>query len=361
MAAIQRLTTTLSLVNKKSCSQRRTPFGAVGRRRLLSQHRLQSSSCEPEFASSQQQHANVIDVQELAQAMRREVREYTRNCVVKPKLVGILADRSKRSNNAQQEEIDAEIYSAMIHETLRQDGMEYELAQCSATTMTDMEQVIEEMNHRDDVHGILVFYPIFRRHHQHAQSKRHSPYMNASTGTYYKTQDDYLRDLVNPSKDVEALAVLKIIERYHSHDSNNNLKPQRWSGLTATIINRSEILGRPLAALMSLQGANVYSVDESSVLQFMPGGRLCRCHFTLENCLQKSSVVVTAVPSPNFVLPSESIQCGTMVINVAEHSNVDESLLLEIPNVKLVPQVGSCTVAALEQNLMRLHKQQMGF
>jgi methylenetetrahydrofolate dehydrogenase (NAD+) len=344
----------------------------------------------PSFGSYSQ-HPNVVDVHGLAQSLRQEVRTYTSRSSTKPKLIGIMADRSQ-SNNPQwrQDEDDAEIYSINIEETLREDGLEYELMRCPSNTIMDVEHAIRQANARSDVHGILVFYPIFKRDKQFASVlKSHGPYLNSSTGVFYKTHDDYLRDIVSHEKDVEALgtgynarwlfrarkqlladpyipctvqAVLKILETYHSHGTLvscgtnegliDRLATQRWTGVTATVINRSEILGRPLAALMALQGANVYSVDESSVLQFLPGGRLRRCHQTLQECLKQSTIVVTAVPSANFTLPSDCIQEGTTVVNV-----IDERTLLERPNVKLVAQVGSCTVAALEQNLVRLHRQ----
>lgn len=353
----------------------------------------------------------LIDVQELATSMRDEVRSYVQSCSTPPKLVGILADRSHyyslvspppirarvstdSHHDANNFDDDAEVYSNNIAETLNQDGIEYELQRCQAMVPKDVEKVIRAMNQRDDVHGILIFYPIFKtaNNSNSLLLKSKGPYLDASTGVYYKTPDDYLRDTVCPTKDVEALsnqykarwlfrarkqivaepyvpctvqAVLKILQTYHYHRRVVNSKGTGvddssllWAGLTATIVNRSEILGRPLAALMALQGANVYSVDESSILQFMPGGRMRRCRTSLRDCLQQSTVVVTAVPSAEFCLPSDCIQEGTTVVNVAVSMNVDEESLLKRPNVKLVPQVGSCTVAALEHNLIRLHQQQ---
>jgi methylenetetrahydrofolate dehydrogenase (NAD+) len=200
---------------------------------------------------------------------------------------------------------------------------------------------------------------------------------------HYKTHDDWIRDRVSPGKDVEALchdynarwhfraratnrtqnevyvpctalAVNQILETYHQFDLQG---PDRWRGVTVTVVNRSEIFGRPLAALLALKGATVYSVDDKSILLFMDGGRMRRCTgLTLNDCLKRSSVVVTGVPSPNFMLPSESIAPGSTVVDVSEFSNVCEDAILDRPNVKLIPHVGKVTVAALEQNLIRLHQ-----
>lgn len=72
---------------------------------------------------------------------------------------------------------------------------------------------------------------------------------------------------------------------------------------------------------------------------------------------QKSSVVITGVPTKDYRLPSSWIQPQTVVVNVASYKNVDEDSLLRIPGVVYVPLVGKVTVAMLERNLMRLYQQ----
>lgn len=71
----------------------------------------------------------------------------------------------------------------------------------------------------------------------------------------------------------------------------------------------------------------------------------------------QSSIVVTGVPTKSYRLPTEWIQPGTVVVNVASYKNVDEEALLRIPGVLYVPQVGKVTVAMLERNLIRLYDQ----
>lgn len=58
-------------------------------------------------------------------------------------------------------------------------------------------------------------------------------------------------------------------------------------GKTVTIINRSEIVGRPLAAMLANDGADVYSIDIDSIYLFR-GGRLHKCEGeTPETCVRK--------------------------------------------------------------------------
>lgn len=47
-------------------------------------------------------------------------------------------------------------------------------------------------------------------------------------------------------------------------------KEEALRGKIITIVNRSEVVGRPLAAMLSNDGAKVYSVDVNDVLEFIP-------------------------------------------------------------------------------------------
>ena len=121
-----------------------------------------------------------------------------------------------------------------------------------------------------------------------------------------------------------------------------------------TIINRSEVLGLPLATMLSNQAATVYSVDKNSILQFQSDGKIRREHatVTLEQCVRNSSVIVSGVPSDDFTIPTDWISDDAIVINVANVSNFDEATLL----IAYVPHVGRVTVAALGSNLICLHR-----
>lgn len=331
-----------------------------------------AASDAPSPSDWYRQHPSVIDVTSLADSLRRNVREYTqRNSL---KLVGILANQGPHRH-------DSELYSERIQDTFIEDGIDYELWRCpsgggdpSADGIRRIQDQIRRANQRDDIHGVLIFYPIY----PHGPK---GPYKNRITGVYYKTHDDHLRDLVDPTKDVEglggtkwfnirdrhpfqqlplvypctALSVVQIIEKHHILKGSAT---SSWQDQTIAIVNRSEIMGRPLAAMLAQKGATVYSIDIDSILQFRPNGRLHLCSRTatsLESCLQESQVVVTGVPSTGFRLPIPSIAESTTLINVSEFPNVCElTLVTERPDVQYIPQVGKVTVAVLENNLMNL-------
>lgn len=363
---------------------------------------------------------SAIDVTPLAESLRSKVREYTSNKTNSLKLIGVLANEGSHR-------LDSEIYSDRIQQTFEEDGIDYEVwkypvfggddddddddnnihntddndrpgldeEKQQQTKLQWIKDKIQTINSSIDIDGTLVFYPI------HPFGPK-GPYKCRLTGVYYKTQDDHIRDLIHPSKDVEglcgtkwfqirdsrqkdppsiypctALSVLRILEEYHigsngenthgGNDSdgagNNNKGEQRiqqcWKDQTISIVNRSEIMGRPLAVMLAEKGATVYSIDIDSILQFRPNGkRLRRCNpktTTLETCLEESTVVVAGVPSADFRLPLSSIKQGSTIVSVSEFPNVCEATLFrERPDIKYIPQVGKVTVATLSLNLMHL-------
>ena len=331
--------------------------------------------------------SQMVDVSDIAQDMRLGVREYTERHE-NVKLVGILAQPPQSSPWSI---AGAELYSDQISRIFEEDSIHYHVSRCVASSPQAVASKIQKYNQDSSVHGILVFYPIFSS--QQRNDRR--IYMHRATGVYFKTDDDWLRDSVHPSKDVEGLchayhsrglfrqraatgrkqchtyipctaqAVSRILDR---HCMSKTLEDSclsdetRWTGCTVTIVNRSEIMGRPLAALLALKGAVVYSVDESSILEFSTGRRLRRRNdMSLEKCLERSEIIVSGVPNESFKLPSHAIRDGSFIVNVSEHLNIEEdSLFPTKPNVQLVPHVGKVTVASLEENLVRLHREQKG-
>lgn len=86
-------------------------------------------------------------------------------------------------------------------------------------------------------------------------------------------------------------------------------------GKTITIVNRSEIVGRPLAALLANDGANVYSVDITGVQHYTRGvGIKMKQHqvhdtdLKLEDVAPKSDVIITGVPTKNYKFPLELVK-----------------------------------------------------
>ncbi|KIV77438.1 hypothetical protein, variant [Exophiala sideris] len=202
-------------------------------------------------------------------------------------------------------------------------------------------------------------------------------------------QDQYLQQIVDVSKDVEGLshqyifnmyqnirflddeqvmksilpctplAVIKILEYLHIY---NPILPygNRLFGRTICVVNRSEVVGRPLAALLANDGASVYSVDVTGVQQFTRGeGIRKRKHevhekegWTVENCAPMCDVVITGVPGDKYKFPTHLLKEGAVCINFSSEKNFP-------PEVKerasiYVPAIGKVTISVLLRNLLRI-------
>jgi methylenetetrahydrofolate dehydrogenase (NAD+) len=131
------------------------------------------------------------------------------------------------------------------------------------------------------------------------------------------------------------------------------------NGKTITIINRSEVIGRPLAALLANDGAHVYSIDIDDTLEFNrghnPGLRkhvVMDSDMTLEKVLPISDVVITGVPKANYRVKTESLKEGVVAINFSSWKNFEDDIKDKASI--FVPSIGKLTTTMLQRNLLRL-------
>mmetsp|Transcript_15440 Transcript_15440/g.30789 ORF Transcript_15440/g.30789 Transcript_15440/m.30789 type:complete len:352 (+) Transcript_15440:54-1109(+) len=298
----------------------------------------------------------------IAKDYQEEITSFVRSLasdgIPAPLLVGLLAS----------DDPAAAQYAEWTRRAFLADGLRYEVRRVAPT---DVESALTDLNTDPNVHGILVYYPIFGQEQSLSGS----------------SIDDYLRDSVVPSKDVEglchtyrtslyrnvryldgdpslkcvlpctALSVVKILEHAGVYDAKKTVG-DRCRGRVVTVVNRSEIVGRPLAAMLANDGAKVYSVDVDSIYVF-EGGRMraVGAAETPESCVRRSHVVVTGVPSKGYNLPAGWLREGAVVVNVASFKNVKADDALKVEGVKYCGMVGKVTVKMLERNLCRLYNQ----
>lgn len=277
---------------------------------------------------------------------------------VGPKLVGLLANGDPAARK----------YAEWTAKAFTADKLRFELREVDEN---DVEEELERMNCDPEIHGIMIYYPCFgQRPSFHGGS-----------------HDDYLRDTVSAHKDVEGLnhyyrrclyknqrfvdaeckkkcvlpctplAVVKILEHLQVYDSALPIG-DRMSGKSVVVINRSEVVGRPLAAMLANDGALVYSVDISSIYIFRRG-KLVEpdAGVTQESAVREADIVVLGVPTDKFKLDPSWVKEGAVVLNVSSNKNIDDKVLLATrPGVRYVAQVGKVTVAMLERNLLRLYQ-----
>ncbi|KAK1758221.1 hypothetical protein QBC47DRAFT_339025 [Echria macrotheca] len=233
-----------------------------------------------------------------------------------------------------------------------------------------LEEAIVSANGDGAVDGIIVYYPIWTNNPQ---------------------QDRYIQETVSLAKDVEGLCHTHLFNMYHNIrflDPPANRKKSilpctplaivkalehvqiynpvlaygnRLYGKTITVINRSEVNGRPLAALLANDGATVYSVDITGVQLFTRGPSirqprhqvLDKSDMGLEQVLPLSDVVISGVPSEKFKVNTDLIRDGAVCINFSSHRNFDGPAVKEKASI-YVPSVGKVTIAVLLRNLVRL-------
>merc|ERR1712230_104545 len=348
------------------------------------QHNMSSTFCR------------VVNATEVAKPFSEEITQQIQTSLAaggkKPKLVGFLCG-SKDSPSA--------VYADWTRKACESVGIDYELRRIAdeaeaeetgSETLggaADLEAAILDANSDPAVNGIMVYYP---------------------TGAGQRL-DSYIQQVVTREKDVEGMNFSYLFNLYHNirqidprtislslaHSAKeasqqkaeggpqqgplvksilpctplavvktleylsvyNNLLPygQRAYGKVITVINRSEVVGRPLAALLANDGAEVYSVDITGVQKFSRGSGLKKQKhevqdlegWGLEQCLPISDVVISGVPGESYKVPTNLIREGAACINFSSEKNFN-------PDVKekasiYVPAIGKVTIVVLMRNL----------
>ena len=84
-----------------------------------------------------------------------------------------------------------------------------------------------------------------------------------------------------------SLSVVKILESLPGCYNKSKPLGRHMEDQVVTVINRSEVVGRPLAAMLANDGATVYSIDINSIYIFQ-NGRLQQVEGeTPESCVRK--------------------------------------------------------------------------
>lgn len=278
----------------------------------------------------------------VAQRYRDRIRETVKQIDQPVKLVGFLANSASAPSRK---------YAKYTQRGCEDVGILYEQRECPRLKL---ESELARANADPSVHGIMIYYPIF--------------------GTQ---QDTTLKNLIAPEKDVEGLserwlrnlyanirrvgpeqckavlpctplAVLKILKYLDCFDAQSQIKK------TVTIFNRSEVVGRPLAALLAQDGATVYSFDVDGPILYH-GDSIEESSISRQEALQASDIVVSGVPGRDFQLIDETeVGPETICINVASIKNFEPSLRDYVSH--FVAKVGQVTVAMCLRNTLRLYQ-----
>ncbi|KAF5388180.1 hypothetical protein D9615_000699 [Tricholomella constricta] len=333
----------------------------------------------------------------IATAFRDEVKSSLAECKRAPKLVGILATSSAPSRH----------YAEFTKKQCAELGVEFVLKTTGAAVSSDfgegegVEEAIIEANLDESVDGIMVYFPIFGAQQDHYLQQIVSPFKDVE-GLHVKFHYNLYHNIrfikptsllssVPPSPPLTTaldsdqppagtvksiipctpLAIVKSLEYVRVY---NTILPygDRAYGKIITVINRSEVVGRPLAALLSNDGARVFSVDIDSIQEYTKRPRVesttepeatRRYHarhvvrpstLTLQECLALSDVVVSAVPSATYKVKTEWLKDGCVCLNVAADKNFEKDVRDKAS--LYIPAVGKVTILMLLRNLLRLQQ-----
>jgi 5,10-methylene-tetrahydrofolate dehydrogenase/methenyl tetrahydrofolate cyclohydrolase len=288
--------------------------------------------------------AKIIDPARLARRYEEEAKAEIARIDARIRVVGLIARNDAPSI----------AYARATRRKFDEVGIDYELR---PVARLELESEIQRANDDPGVHGIFIYFPIF-----------------------HNEQDVYLRNLVDYRKDIEAgthywTRKLYANERYALDDDRSRkavlpctplavLKllggagvypdgvEQPIAGRTATIFNRSEVNGRPLAVMLSNDGALVYSFDVYGPLLFEKA-RPQETDIDRAGALAQSDIVVTGVPSTAFErIRAAELKPGAVCVNFSSYQNFDDDVL-SVCSV-FIPRVGPMTVAMVMRNTVRL-------
>ena len=228
----------------------------------------------------------ILDGKELAQKLNLELKKkitlITKKTGVKPKLAGILVGDDPAS----------ELYLNIKRGTCAEIGIDSVLVNLKHDiTKEALLNEIEKLNEDKSVHGIILQLPL---------PKGLKPFTNE------------FNEKISPLKDVDGL---NPINRGKLFDYNEDLVPCTPKGIIAlleyydieikgkhaVIINRSNLVGKPLFFMLLKRNATVSICHTSTI--------------NINNFIKNADILITAVGQPNYIT-KEKIKEGVVIIDV---------------------------------------------
>ena len=285
----------------------------------------------------------IVDPAEIAKKYLLQLEESVARLGKNMHVVGFIASDDQPSLS----------YANATRKVFTDAGFNYDLRRVKRL---ELEIEIFKANEDKEVHGIFIYFPVFSNQ-----------------------EDDYLRNLVHYTKDIEAgslywtrklntndrsatdentnkkalipctpLAIVKVLDDIGEY-GNGDLP---LAGKAITIFNRSEVIGRPLAVMMSNDGAMVLSFDEHGPLEFKAGAPN-ETSMDRRSALAQSDIIITGVPGSDFALVKrEEVPSNSVCVNFSSEKNFNEDVESHVRT--FIPRVGPMTVAMCMRNTIRL-------
>ncbi len=270
--------------------------------------------------------AIIIDGKAVSAATREQIRREAAEMTIKPGLAVIIVGDDPASH----------VYVRNKKRGCEEVGFNswvYELPE--STTHDELLTLIDSLNVRDDVHGILVQLPLPRHIDESVVTEHIVPekdvdaFHSVNAGRIFKGEASLLP--CTPAGIMELL-------RYYNIEVN---------GKRCVVIGRSNIVGKPMAML--LLGAN---------------GTVTICHSRTRELAQvtrEADILVSAVGKAKFVT-ADMVKDGAVVVDVGMNRNEDGKLCGDVDFTSVEPKcsyitpvpggVGPMTITMLLRNTL---------
>ena len=278
--------------------------------------------------------AELIDGKKVACKIKQELKievEKLKNNGISPKLAVIMVGDDKASK----------VYVKNKSKACNEIGIEYEEFLLSENTqMPELLDLIDKLNNREDIHGILLQSPI----------PKHLDIKEAFNNINYKKDVDGFHP-INVGKlsigedsfiSCTPYGIIKLLEEYKIETEGKN----------AVIIGRSNIVGKPLIQCLLNKNATV-TVCHSKTKN-------------IEEITKNADILIAALGKAKFV-KADMVKNGAVVIDVGINRNelgklegdVDfEEVEKKVSYITPVPGgVGPMTIAMLMNNVVKAAKQ----
>jgi methylenetetrahydrofolate dehydrogenase (NADP+)/methenyltetrahydrofolate cyclohydrolase len=286
------------------------------------------------------------DPVKIAEKYIGEVRKELSRIKVSLNVVGFVAS----------DDIPSMSYARATRQKFEELGITYNLRKIARL---DLEEAILEANDNPLIHGLFVYLPVFNNEQDVILRNLVDYRKDIEGGCQYWTRKLYSNDRVashdDPSKKAilpcTPLAIIKMLTEAGAYLHDVDLP---IAGKKVAIFNRSEVVGRPLAAMMSNDGAEVFSFDINGPL-FFNRGRPSEIDISRKQALTLADIVITGVPNKSFrQITAKEIKPGATCLNFSYYNNFSEDIGDSAS--LFIPRVGPVTVAMSIRNTLRLYK-----
>jgi methylenetetrahydrofolate dehydrogenase (NADP+)/methenyltetrahydrofolate cyclohydrolase len=287
--------------------------------------------------------ARILDGKALAAEIHAElasqIAEFVASAGIQPRLVAVLVGEDPAS----------EVYVRNKRKTCEKLGMAGELIRLPASASeAELLSVVEQLNRRSDVHGILVQLPL-------------PPQIN----------EQHVLDAVDPAKDVDCFHPENVgllsqgRPRFLPCTPHGVMQILHRSGIAVTgkhavVVGRSEIVGKPVATLLAAKSSPL-GPEAANATVTLCHSRTC----DLPAVTRGADILVAAMGKANFIT-ANMVKPGAVVIDVGINragagivGDVDFAGVSQVAGaITPVPGgVGPLTIAMLMKNTLSAAKQ----